>query len=347
MGGMEIRTAIVGGSGYTGEELLRLVYLHPDLELEVVTANSEAGNLVSSLYKNLSCYSDFRFLDFKSALNRINECELAFIALPHGESSKIANFLKNKVIIDLSSDFRLKDSSCYPKWYKRESLANDEELSNWVYGLPELFKEEISKSSKIANPGCYATSIILPLAPLFKEDLIEDLVIVNSISGASGAGKMPTNILHLPSLYENISAYKIGCHQHTPEIEQALKIYSSKDVKISMTPHLAPMSRGIHSTCSSKLIKNISIDKIYELFHLTYKDEPFVKICDYPPSSKEVRGSNFIHIHLSIDKRNNRIITTSVIDNLVKGASGQAIQNANIAFNIKEETAINQMGIYP
>ena len=375
--GSYIKVGIIGGSGYTGAELLRLLSYHPYFQIDFITGHSEAGKKLVDLYPhldNVKNYSSLIFQKFPDIKDSIKDVNLLFFALPHGESMSLikdlyfqyyASFPNQSLpkIIDLSSDFRIQDLGIYSKWYNKEHVAP--ELNQmFQYGLPELFKEKIQKSTFIANPGCYATSIILSFAPLVNEGIIESTLIASSISGTSGAGKALSNKLLFSNLFEDISSYKVASHQHTGEIEQTLnylnKIKSEenkltklkdKDYILTMIPHLAPISRGIHSTCIAKLsseaIDNISQEKILSIFKSFYKNDPFIRISDNNPSTKTTRGSNAVIISPVLDSRNNNIVICTVLDNLVKGASGAAIQNANILFDFDETLGLNFPGLYP
>ena len=343
---MKTKTAIIGASGYTGAELLRLLANHPNFDVRVVTANSQAGKSVTELYPHLHGFAHLTFKKLSDVESELALCDLVFCGLPHGEAATKLPSLSNKVIIDLGSDFRLKDSFQYPLWYGREH-PTPHELSNWTYGLPELFKSDICSSTRIANPGCYATACILAVAPLLRAKLMEPFIVINAISGTTGAGREPSAATHFSHVTEDVRAYKPGSHQHTPEIEAALTIFSGLPAKISLTPHLAPMARGIFATCNAKLISHVTEDDILICLKTTYQNCPFVTVQSNLPGTKEVRGSNRIVIAPKIDQHTQHIIITSVIDNLTKGASGQAIQNANIIFGLDETTGLTDIGLYP
>jgi len=343
---MAVSVAILGASGYAGAELLRLLAGHAEVEVTVATADSQQGKKVGELYPSLApSYPELRFDSLSSG--PVNRADVIFSALPHGESMHILPRLQNNLIIDLGSDFRLKNAELYPEFYERAHVCPDQ-LSLWSYGLPELFREEIVESKRIASPGCYATAIILALAPLVREGLIEDTIVVDAISGTSGAGRGARPGLHFAHVYEDIRAYKIGAHQHTAEVEQSLnRLSPTQRVMVSVTPHLAPMTRGIHATCSAQLVKSCSSQEISQLFTASYQYEPFVVVSDLPPGTKEVRGSNWVRIFPTVDPRTQRVIVVSVLDNLVKGAAGQAIQNMNIALGFSENLGLSNTGLYP
>lgn len=343
---MSIKTAIIGASGYTGAELLRLLVMHPEFEPVVVTGDSQAGQSVVGLYPHLSHYPSMQFESMDNCSDKLNSCELLFSCLPHGHAMGILPKLQNRLIVDLASDFRLNTSSDYETWYG-QSHSCPHELSSWAYGLPELFKDEIRNSTRIANPGCYATACILASAPLARHNLISDTIVIDAISGTSGAGRAAKPSLHFAHVYEDVRAYKIGNHQHTGEVELALSKYAKASVQVCLSAQLAPMSRGIHAICSAKLAQPIETQELQQIFKTCYQNAPFVKIVSTPPGTKEVRGSNFAYIYAQIDKRTNRALVTIAIDNLVKGAAGQAIQNANIICGIDETMGLNFGGLYP
>lgn len=339
--------AIIGGSGYTGAELLRLLSAHPYVQPKIVTAHSQIGKQIQDLYPNLFCYENLNFQGFSEVRDRLSSVDVVFAALPHGESMKCLPGLESKLIIDLSADFRLKDASSYEEWYGVKHCAASE-LANWRYGLLELFSEELRDAKRVANPGCYPTAILLAVAPLMKARLASNaMVTAFAVSGSSGAGTKLLPNLHFSHLFENVSAYKVGAHQHTPEIEQALEDYAGYKVKVSFTPHLVPSVRGIHATCVIDAKDGVEVKELFEVFRLTYKDCPFIRVAENPQGVKTVRGSNYVVISPTFDKRTKRIIVTSVIDNLVKGAAGQAIQNMNRALNFADTTGLLQQGVYP
>lgn len=341
-----IKTGIIGASGYSGAELLRLMAGHCALELVFATADSQADQDITTLYPHLRRYAGHKFIKFERLGERLNEAELIFCALPHGEAMKILPQLKNRVIIDLGGDFRLDNAAEYSKWYKREHTASAA-LKDWEYGLTELFREAIRSARFIANPGCYPTAAILPLAPLLKNSLISGVLTINALSGSSGAGRSLSPALHAPHLLEDARAYKVTEHQHTPEIEMALKRYSGKSSLVSFTPHLVPMVRGIHATCSAEAAPGVTLNNLFECLIETYKNEPFIQVSKAGSGCKEVRGSNQAVITPYLDQRAGRVIITAVIDNLVKGAAGQAIQNANLIFGLEEAEGLQAQPLYP
>lgn len=347
---MGIKVGIIGVTGYTGGELLRLLINHPHVEIRKAASRSNAGQDVTlthpHLTKLITLIEDE--LDIKSFVNGL---DVVFIALPHGKSIPIAKevLAQGKKVIDLGADFRLKSAADYSYWYELKH-ESPELLKKSVYGLPELYSEEISKAKLIANPGCYPTSVILALAPLLTNQLIDTKeLIVDSKSGLSGAGKTLTRQSHFPEMNDNLLAYKVGSHRHTPEIEQELSNLAQENIKINFTPHLIPMNRGILSTIYARVKGDISKRNLNELYQEYYQDCPFIRIRDEDtlPQTKWVQGGNFCDIAPVYDKRTGRIIIISAIDNLVKGAAGQAIQNMNIMFGMAETAGLLVPGIYP
>jgi N-acetyl-gamma-glutamyl-phosphate reductase len=344
-----IKVGIYGGSGYTGQELMRLLLGHPEAKVVVATSRRFAGAPVSEIYPALSGRTDLVYTnETPEAMAAL--VDFVFLALPHGVSMEIAPaFVRaGRKVVDLSADFRIRDLASYEAWYGRHSAAGM--LPGAVYGLPELHREEIRNTSLAANPGCYPTSIILGLAPALRSRWIDpSSVIADSKSGVSGAGREP----QIASLYCEVEggfkAYKVGGHRHTPEIEQELSILAGREMKISFTPHLLPVKRGILSTIYAKLEKDVRVEDAVALFREFYRDEPFVRICRAGqfPNLSSVVGSNFCDIGLAVDKRTGRLIVVSVIDNLIKGASGQAIQNMNLMSGLPEGTGLPLVALYP
>lgn len=339
---------VLGGSGYIGAELMRILSQHSGFELAFATANSDSGKSIAECQPHLAAlYPGLNFISFSSSGSLLKECDLVFIALPHGESMSVVSELKQvPYIIDLGSDFRLKDPQAYAKWYGFEHTQS-QELKSWEYGLPELFRERLKGTKRIANPGCYATAVALSMGPLVRTGSVQGVIVADCLSGTSGAGKALKNDLHFSHADENVYAYKVGSHQHTPEIEQTLSEAAGKKIAISFTPHVIPMVRGIHATVSAEVSSGVTQAEIDSVFAESYKDEPFISLCSTPPSTKNVRGSNLAQIYPRLDARVGRVIVTTVIDNLVKGAAGQAIQNANIALGFEETFGIPRVGFYP
>ncbi|MBX7158929.1 MAG: N-acetyl-gamma-glutamyl-phosphate reductase [Acidimicrobiia bacterium] len=343
---MSFETAVLGASGYVGAELLRLLAGHPDFDVTVVTASTQAGRDVGQLYPHLAEYADLALVDLEDAADDVAKCPLVFCGLPHGEAMKVLPGLDNELVVDASADFRLDDPSEYERWYGAAHTAPDQ-LDRWVYGLPELFREDISEADRVASPGCYPTAVVLAVAPLVSAGLVGGTIVADCYSGTSGAGRSPKPNLHFAHVFEDARAYSVAGHRHVAEMEMALSSLSDRDVTVSFTPHLAPMVRGIHATCSAEAAPGATAETVRQAFADLYDDEDFVAVAAAPPGTKEVRGSNAVLVHPVLDERCNRVIVTCVIDNLVKGAAGQAIQNANLALGIDEATGLPLEGLYP
>lgn len=344
-----IKVSVIGATGYGGIELVRLLTSHPNVDIYKLVSHSYAGKKLADIYPNFTAYEDISLCSLD--VEKIAEgSDIVFTSLPHGTSSEIIPLLYEKGvrIIDLSGDFRYMSPEVFEKWYGYKH-PHPELLGESVYGLPELHKEDIKKAKLVGNPGCYPTSAILALAPLIANKLIDlNSIIIDSKSGATGAGRAATVDLNFCEVNENMKAYKIATHRHTSEIEQELSLLAGKDVTLSFTPHLMPIKRGILSTMYASLLNTLSFDDVYALYKEFYKEAPFVSI--YPegkfPEVKYVNGSNQCHIGFAIDNRTNRIILVSAIDNLIKGAGGQAIQNMNLMFGLEETTGLPQIGWY-
>lgn len=344
-----IKTGIIGVTGYAGSELFRLLYSHPKAEITVVTSQSYANEKYGDVYTN---YSHLNITCNEENIEEMAEiCDVIFLALPHGVASKkvTENILSKTKIIDLGADFRLKNSDIYEQWYKTEH-KNKNLLKESVYGLCEIHRDEIKNKSLIANPGCYTTCSILSLYPLLKENIInKNSIIIDAKSGVTGAGRGVT----LENLYcevnETIKAYKIASHRHTPEIEQELSIAAGEEINLIFTPHLTPMNRGILATIYACLNENYSYDDIKSVYEKYYKDEYFIRLTNENvfPETKWVKGSNFCDIGFKIDERTNKIIVVGAIDNLFKGAAGQAVQNMNILFGLDEKTGLDCIPPFP
>lgn len=344
-----INTAVFGASGYTGQELIRILSGHPEVNLIAVTSRRFAGKDVSEIFPSLQGITSLKYRN--AAPEDIAQiADVVFLALPHGVSMEIAPvFLQaGKKVIDLSADYRLRDVLIYEKWYAKHSSAAL--LADAVYGIPELYRLDIRRAKLVANPGCYPTSIILGLAPALKNDLLDvGTIIADSASGVSGAGREPQTGSLFCEVEGGFKAYKVGKHRHTPEIEQELNRLAGKKFAISFTPHLLPAKRGILSTIYASLKKDISIADFHSLYSSFYAGEKFVRLSPVGsfPNISSVCGSNFCDIGLAVDQRTKRIIIISAIDNLVKGAAGQAVQNMNIVCNWNEDTGLTIAPLYP
>ncbi len=338
-----MKTAVIGASGYAGGELLRLLAVHPHFQVTAISAHSNAGELITAVHPHLTTHTGEKF----SAVSEIDfsEIELVFIALPHGESASLIAKIPNTVkIVDLGADYRLEDAGQWEKYY------GGTHAGSWVYGLPELSaaqRSAIAQASKIANPGCYATSIALGVAPAIDVIDVSDIVVV-AASGTTGAGRSAKINLIASEVMGSLTSYKFGgVHQHTPEIEQALDSISKKEVKISFTPILAPMPRGILSTITAKLTKPINSQAAHDLFVKHYLSEYFVDVLPMGqlPKTGSVTGSNKVQIQVAVDEHTQRIVVSVAIDNLGKGAASQAIQNANIITGFHEGSGLSTDGL--
>ena len=336
------RVGIIGASGYTGAELLRLVAQHPDLEVVYATGDSQAGTLASGLYPSLSArYPDLVFEEFDPA--RAAGLDVVFLGLPHEASMSLAPQLHGKVgcVVDLSAAFRLKDASLYPTWY---GFTHDqpELLAEAVFGLPELHRQDLKEATMVATPGCHVTAATLALAPLVEAGVIEPTgVIVNSITGVSGAGRALKHTSMFCTVDEDVTAYGLLDHRHTPEIEQ------ETGAQVLFTPHLAPLSRGLLATCYAKPGGKVTTSSLLATLAGRYSGEPFVVVRPTSPSTKAALGSNVAHITARFDERTNTVISICAIDNLAKGASGGAIQAANVALGLSEAAGLATVGLYP
>lgn len=344
-----ISASVVGATGYAGEELVRLLSTHPHVKLAKVTSHSSAGENIGDIYPNLSKKVNLCCEEF-DAEELAKSSDVVFLSLPHGHSVEFAKELLNrgKKIIDLGADFRLDDAEVYEKWYSVVHSGR-ELLKEAVYGLTELNREKIKGARLIGNPGCYPTSIILGLAPVLQNRLVDPKSIISdSKSGISGAGKSAKAANLFTEISGNTKAYNIASHRHTPEINQELSKLYGGEVSITFTPHVVPMSRGILSTIYCKLKSPISLDDALQVYEDFYKNCQFIKVLKKGvlPQTKWVYGSNYCHIGLGLDEYNGRLIIVSAIDNLVKGAAGQAIQNMNVMFEIPEESGIDAPGLY-
>ncbi|HJM28850.1 MAG: N-acetyl-gamma-glutamyl-phosphate reductase [Acidimicrobiales bacterium] len=339
---------IVGASGFTGAELLRLLTNHPEINVEVATGETMAGTRICDLYPSLaSAYPTMAFRELN--LEELKGLDVIFCALPHGLSQKIIPNLigKSQIIVDLGSDFRLKNPQDYIEWYGLEHSC-PEYLKQAVYGLPELFRKNIEEAQLIAATGCNAAASIFALAPMIHSGLIEaNGVVINLITGVSGAGRPPKDNTTFCAVDENIVPYGLLTHRHTPEIEQALYEFTGKETSVLFTPHLAPMNRGIIATCYGKLMSETTTEDALDQLATFYKDEPFVVVDERPPSTKSTLGSNTVHLTARVDQRTKTLISIATLDNLVKGASGMAIQNANLALGFNETTGLPITGLYP
>jgi N-acetyl-gamma-glutamyl-phosphate reductase len=346
-----IEVGIIGASGYTGAELLRLTSAHPELRVRFATGDSQAGTRVAELYPSLAgAHPDTVFVLYHPSL--LADVDLVFCALPHGASQSLMPELVDNVrwVVDLAADFRLEDPELYPRWYG-EAHSVPDLLDGFAYGLPELFRAEIARSSAVATPGCYPTAAALAMAPLLTGGLVElDSIVVNAVSGVSGAGRPPKPTTTFCAVDEDFTAYGLLTHRHTPEIEQSVARLAGAtvdDVSVLFTPHLAPMNRGMLATCYLRPVAGHTTEELLERYRDHYATEPFVVVTDGSPSTKACLGSNAAHVSVRADERTGWLIALAAIDNLTKGASGQAVQCANILAGLSEQTGLSTVGVYP
>ena len=336
-----MRIGIAGGSGYTGAELLRLCADHPALDVVLATGDTQAGSKAADLYPSLAAgYLDLVYEPYEPT--RFDGLDLVFLALPHGASQDVVPDLRKRVgkVVDLAADFRLKDASLYPTWYHAEHTAPDL-LAEFAFGLPELFRDDVVGADLVAAPGCYVTAAALALAPLVRAGAIETTgIVVDAASGTSGAGRVPKPDFHFAKANEDFTAYGLLDHRHTPEIEQAI------GAQVLFTPHLAPMTRGILATCYARPTGDVGRDPLAVLREF-YADEPFVVVADRSPSTKATFGSNTAHLTARYDERTGWVLVLCALDNLVKGASGQALQCANLVLGLDETAGLPLVGTYP
>jgi N-acetyl-gamma-glutamyl-phosphate reductase len=334
-----VRVAILGATGYTALELIKLLLRHPEVEITTVTSRHEGSPHVGAVHPALLGRLDLRLEDL-GPVAVASRAECVFSCLPHGVTATIVPHLLSAgaKVVDFSADYRLDDAETFQQWYG-EKHPDPERLGKTVYGLPELFREQIVKAQLVANPGCYPTSAILPLTPLVKAGQIEPRdIIVDSKSGVSGAGRTPKLTTHFPECNESVSAYNVGRHRHTPEIDQIVRRASGQEISVVFTPHLIPMDRGILTTAYSKPIGSVSEEQLLRTVREFYADEPFVRVVDHLPGTKDTADSNFCDITIRLVR--GRVITISCLDNLIKGASGAAVQNFNVLYGFPEATAL-------
>jgi len=342
-----IKVGVVGGTGYTGVELLRLLALHPGVQLSVITSRSEAGGKVAGLFPNLRGYVDLEFSE--PDLSVLSECELVFFATPNGIAMGMAGELLEcgVKIIDLAADFRLKDPRLWQKWYGMEHACPDI-LATAVYGLPEMNREAIVNAQLVANPGCYPTAVQLGFLPLLEAGCIdESSLIADCKSGVSGAGRKASIGTLLAEASESFKAYSVTGHRHLPEIRQGLEQIAGSSIGLTFVPHLTPMIRGIHATLYARL--KVDVVDLQATFESHYQQEPFVDVlpAGSHPETRTVRGANYCRIAVHRAPETDSVVVLSVIDNLVKGAAGQAIQNMNIMSGLEEGAGLQSIGLIP
>ena len=345
-----IKIGIIGSTGYAGQELVRILLQHKEAEIVWYGSRSYIDKKYSDVFANMFQLVDAKCMD-DNMEELANQVDVIFTATPQGLCSSLVNeeVLSKVKIIDLSADFRIKDVKKYEEWYGIEHKS-PEFIDEAVYGLCEINREDVKKARLIANPGCYPTCSTLAIYPLVKEGLINtDTIIIDAKSGTSGAGRgAKVNNLYC-EVNENIKAYGVASHRHTPEIEDQLSYAAGKDVMLNFTPHLVPMNRGILITAYASLNKQVTYDEIKAIYDKYYKDEYFVRVLENetPPETRWVEGSNFVDVSFKIDNRTNRIIMMGAMDNLVKGAAGQAVQNMNLMFGLDETEGLKLVPIFP
>ena len=341
-----MRAGIIGATGYTGQELVRLLHQHPEVELTYLGSSSNAGAMYEEMFPQFSGLGIGQLQD-----ELVPDLDILFCALPHGLTAvRTADWMKRKIkVVDLGADFRLKDSKQYQEWYKLKHAA-PELLPEAVYGIPELYRDQIVGKSLVANPGCYPTATLLALVPLLRKGLLKkDSIIIDAKSGVSGAGRSATLGNHYSEVNENFKAYGVTTHRHTPEIEQQLSEAAGAPILVNFTPHLVPMIRGILVTIYAEVMPGVNEEDLRACWIGNYEDEEFVHILPEGswPQTKFALGSNQAFLQMKVDPRTGRVILVSALDNLVKGASGQAVQNMNLIFGLPENMGLHGRGLWP
>ncbi len=333
------RVAIMGATGYSALELLKILLRHPEVEITTVTSRQENNPHIAMVHPTLAGRIDLKLEDL-GPIAVASRAECVFSCLPHGVSHTIVPHLLDAGarVVDFSADYRLPDAETYQNWYGQKH--NDpKHLGEAVYGLPELFRDAIAPAQLVANPGCYPTSAILALAPLLQAGLISpNDLIIDSKSGISGAGRTPKLTTHFPECNESVSAYNVGRHRHTPEITHVLSTTAGSEVEAVFTPHLIPMDRGILTTAYCQPVGEVSEDRLFDALRSFYRDQPFVRVVDHLPATKDSLGTNFCDITVRVVGR--RVLVISCLDNLIKGAAGTAVQNFNLMYGFPEATAL-------
>ena len=346
-----VKIGIIGASGYTSSELMRLLVTHPkDLKIELVTSETFTGQRVDRVLPNLRGFIDLDFekLEIQSLGNQV---DVVILAVPHKVAMEFVPQIRNQDIrvIDFSADYRLNNQLVYEKWYGIDH-TDPGRMPNTIYGLPERYRDLIRGADLVANPGCYPTTSILPSIPIISEQLVElDQIIIDAKSGISGAGSKPKDTTHYPNRESNLVAYGLASHRHTPEIEQELSAINGDEIIVNFTPHLVLMTRGILTTLYFKLKQSMSTQDLLDVYADFYRNEPFIRVLDLGeyPQTKSVLGSNFCDIGLEVDPRTNRAIVMAATDNLVKGASGAVVQNLNLMFGYDETAGLMHPGLMP
>ena len=343
-----IKVGIVGATGYAGQQLLWILRQHKEVEVEFISSNSYGDEDISNIYTNYKKYYSKKLIAMENVESQITKIDVLFLALPHGMSEKLAKkALGNNVkVVDLGADFRLDDSDNYEKWYKVKHEF-PEINAEAVYGLPELYKDEIAKARIVASPGCYPTSAILGVAPLLKNNIVDTRkIIVDSKSGVSGAGRSANIATLFTEVNESFKAYNILKHRHTPEIKQEIDKLSNSNINLVFTPHLLPINRGILSTIYLAAKIKTTEKEIIEMYKEFYKDSPFVRVIEELPEIKNIKNTNICEISIRYDEENGNIVVISAIDNLIKGAGGQGVQSMNIMFGFDEMEGLEFLSMF-
>jgi len=345
----KVKVGIVGGTGYTGVELLRLLANHVQSEVVAITSRSEAGVKVADMYPNLRGFYDLAFSEPSAEV--LTACDVVFFATPHGVAMSMAEELTSAgvKVIDLAADFRINDLETWAKWYGFEHTCPDL-MAQVAYGMPELFREKVKQANIIANPGCYPTTVLLGIKPLLEAGLIElQGIIADGKSGVSGAGKGANVAMLGAEMSESFKAYGVGGHRHLPEMKDKMQELTGEEVDLTFVPHLVPMVRGMESTIYATLKEDVSQETLQALYEKTYQDEYFVDVMPAGslPETRMTKGSNMCRLSVFRPQNGRLVVVTSVIDNLVKGAAGQAVQNMNILFDLPESTGLTQVALLP
>lgn len=344
-----MKASVIGATGYAGVELLRLLEGHPEAEIAAITSESSTGEAIAAMYPHLAGRIEKNLTSMQNIEAIAAESDVIFIALPHGHAMKIGQKLRGTKtkIIDLGGDYRFRDYKVFEKWYK---VKHEDPEAQAVYGLTELYRDQVKGAQLVANPGCYTTCSILAMVPLLKYNLIEHQgIIIDAKSGTTGAGRsLKTGSLYC-SVNESFKAYGVANHRHTPEIEQIYSEFAGEPVVIQFTPHLLPVDRGIFATCYGQLKEGVTDAQVAEAYHAMYGDEFFIRLRGQGgcPELKNIRASNYVDLGWQVDRRTGRIIVMNCIDNLVKGAAGQAVQNMNVMFGIDETAGLRALPIVP
>ncbi len=340
-----IKVGIVGSTGYAGYQLSVILSQHKNVSIVFLSSHNYSNMRLSDVYGNLGGILEKVCIDMQEVEDKLSAIDILFLALPHGQSFDLVHkaLASGVKVIDLSADYRLHNNGDYEKWYGMEHKLPDS-LETAVYGLPETNRKSILNSSLVANPGCYPTASILALAPLIHSGLLDNSsIIIDAKSGVSGAGRSTSVSTMFCECSESVKAYNIATHRHTPEIEQQLSELAGDNIVLSFTPHLVPMSRGLLATCYGSLKKSTTQKEVYELYKSFYKNEGFIRVTENLPETRHVRNSNICDIGVRVDERTNRVVAVGAIDNLIKGAAGQAVQNMNILCGFYEHAGLDMI----